>query len=87
MDFKTDLPVEDVDRVIDAPEGPDALESIPTEQRPFENWASSAARYEWQDSYGDVAPKVPELENVLFGEMDLRGSTGLDFEGFVSLNR
>jgi len=29
-------------------------------------WASSAAKYEWNDEYGDVAPRVPELEAMLF---------------------
>jgi len=85
MDFKTELPDQDsdVDQVIDAPEGADALESVPPEQKPVGDWASSAARYEWADSYGDVAPRVPELEEILFEELDLRGNTGLDFDGLV----
>jgi len=29
-------------------------------------WAHNAARYEWLEEYGDVGPKVPELENQLF---------------------
>jgi ATP-dependent RNA helicase DDX3X len=29
-------------------------------------WASSAAKYEWLDEYGDVAPRIPELEAQLF---------------------
>jgi len=29
-------------------------------------WGSTAARYEWSDEYGDVAPKFPELERQLF---------------------
>ncbi|RPB26525.1 DEAD-domain-containing protein, partial [Terfezia boudieri ATCC MYA-4762] len=47
---------------------------------PVGDWASSAARYEWDDSYGNVAPKLPELEEILFEELDLRGNTGLDFD-------
>lgn len=29
-------------------------------------WASGAAKYEWQDEYGDLAPELPELERHLF---------------------
>lgn len=29
-------------------------------------WAHNAARYEWKEEYGDVAPRVPELEQRLF---------------------
>jgi hypothetical protein len=29
-------------------------------------WASSAAKYEWLEEYGDVAPRIPELEAQLF---------------------
>lgn len=86
MDFKSNFPegnINDVDQIIDAPEGDNAVESIPDDQRPAVDWASSAARYEWQDSYGDVAPKLPDLEILLFGDRELRGNTGLDFEGLV----
>ncbi|KAK3064680.1 hypothetical protein LTS18_004941, partial [Coniosporium uncinatum] len=31
-------------------------------------WGSTAARYEWSDEYGDVAPRVPELEQQLFND-------------------
>jgi len=31
-------------------------------------WGSTAARYEWSDEYGDVAPKVPALEQQLFND-------------------
>ncbi|MCJ1313536.1 hypothetical protein MMC25_007215 [Agyrium rufum] len=30
-------------------------------------WGSTAARYEWQDEYGDVGPAFPALEAQLFG--------------------
>jgi hypothetical protein len=28
--------------------------------------AAQAVRYEWKDEYGDVGPKIPELEAILF---------------------
>lgn len=57
----------------------DVLETVPADEKSHSYWNSSAARYEWQDSFGDVAPKVPELEGMLFGEAELRGSTGREF--------
>lgn len=42
-------------------------------------WDGSARTYEWNDEYGDVGPKVPELEIELFGEKGNRQKTGLDF--------
>ena len=91
MDSKPDNSVaphgNDTDQVIDAPEGdPEGaleteveLETVPTEDKSHSYWNSSAARYEWLDSFGDVAPRVPELESMLFGEAELRGSTGREF--------
>ena len=29
-------------------------------------WASNARRYEWKEEYGDVAPRIEELEQELF---------------------
>ena len=29
-------------------------------------WAANAARYEWKEEYGEVGPRVPELEERLF---------------------
>ena len=29
-------------------------------------WAANAAKYEWNDEYGDVGPKNPHLEEQLF---------------------
>jgi hypothetical protein len=44
-----------------------------TEEEAFEDsydispkWAANARRYEWKDEYGDVAPRIPELEEELF---------------------
>ncbi|KAF2773871.1 DEAD-domain-containing protein [Teratosphaeria nubilosa] len=31
------------------------------------DWAGAAPVYEWHGEYGDVAPRVPELEGLLFG--------------------
>ena len=31
-------------------------------------WGANAAKYEWNDTYGDVGPKVPELEEILFND-------------------
>lgn len=44
----------------------------------------NARVYEWSDEYGDVVPRVPELEDELFGVPDKRHSrTGLDFSKYV----
>ena len=39
-------------------------------------WAANAAKYEWSDEYGDVGPKHPQLEDMLFRNADInrRGS-------------
>jgi len=31
------------------------------------DWFATAKVYEWKGEYGDVGPKVPELEKILFG--------------------
>ncbi|GJC82897.1 ATP-dependent RNA helicase ded1 [Colletotrichum liriopes] len=44
------------------------------------DWEGNGAIYEWNDDYGDVGPKFPELELALFGDPDTRRDhTGLDF--------
>ncbi len=40
--------------------------------------AASAEIYAWDDEYGDVGPKIPQLELELFGKTESRGQ-GLDF--------
>lgn len=30
------------------------------------DWGHKAGRYEWNEEYGDVAPRIPELEKQLF---------------------
>ena len=47
-------------------------------------WASSARRYEWQDEYGVVAPRMPDLEKILFHDPHIM-RVGAKFEGFVLL--
>jgi ATP-dependent RNA helicase DDX3X len=42
------------------------------------DWASNAAKYEWNDEYGDVGPAFPELEAQLFGG-EHRMRTGIEF--------
>lgn len=32
-----------------------------------DTWGASGHRYEWLEEYGDVGPKVPELELMLYG--------------------
>ena len=34
-------------------------------------WAANAAKYEWNDEFGDVGPKHEELEEMLFGDEHL----------------
>ena len=42
----------------------EALKQVYTNDVPI--WAASATKYEWKDEYGDVAPRIPELELQLF---------------------
>ena len=42
-------------------------------------WASNAKKYEWSDEFGDVGPRVPELERILFGDPD-QPERGVDFD-------
>lgn len=41
-------------------------------------WAANAAKYEWSDEYGDVAPAFKLLEDELFNN-ELINRTGLEF--------
>ena len=42
--------------------------------------ADGAARiYQWDEDYGDVGPRFPDLELELFGDPNDRQRTGLDF--------
>lgn len=42
-------------------------------------WAAKAAKYEWNDEYGDVGPANPDLEQMLFHN-DLINRTGLKMD-------
>lgn len=44
-----------------------ALESDQPQGDPS-TWFANAAKYEWDDDYGDVGPKHEALENILFGD-------------------
>lgn len=37
-----------------------------TEQSEIPEWAAKAAKYEWNDEFGDVGPPNKELEDMLF---------------------
>lgn len=41
-------------------------------------WAANAAKYEWSDEYGDVAPAFKTLEDELFNNEHIN-RTGLEF--------
>lgn len=43
-----------------------------------QDWASNAAKYEWDEDYGDVGPAFPDLEKQLFGG-EHRMRTGIEF--------
>ncbi|GKT62333.1 DEAD/DEAH box helicase [Colletotrichum tofieldiae] len=50
------------------------------------DWEGNGAIYEWNDDYGDVGPKFPELELALFGDPDTRRDhTGLDFSAISTV--
>jgi ATP-dependent RNA helicase DDX3X len=38
----------------------------PSDSVDLPSWASNAVKYEWQDEWGDVGPRVAELEAELF---------------------
>ncbi|OOQ85086.1 ATP-dependent RNA helicase DED1 [Penicillium brasilianum] len=59
-------------------------EPVPFHYENFTNkdstdWASTAARYEWKDEYGDIGPRNEDLETQLFGE-DYKCRVGVRFE-------
>ncbi|KAA8645800.1 hypothetical protein EYZ11_011205 [Aspergillus tanneri] len=39
---------------------------VPSPERQLPEWAAKAAKYEWNDEYGDIGPKNEELEEMLF---------------------
>ncbi|KAF1854885.1 hypothetical protein Lal_00008680 [Lupinus albus] len=51
-----------------------------------QQWGCNARAYAWQDEYGDVGPKYPELELELFGDPTTRHDrVGLDFSQIESI--
>lgn len=47
----------------------DGADAVPdAELVPLPPWAHSAVKYEWIDEYGEVAPRVADLEATLFNE-------------------
>lgn len=49
-----------------------------------DTYDGSAPIYQWDDEYGDVGPKIEQLELELFGDPATRHErTGLDFRRFV----
>lgn len=71
----------DYERYKEPPRDPDAPRGQPQGE-----WAASQLRYEWNEEYGDVAPRHDELEKMLFGpppedtpEMSAIGGSGAQF--------
>ncbi|KAM0356179.1 hypothetical protein ACHAPU_000574 [Fusarium lateritium] len=53
---------------------------------PDQTWGCNARAYAWQDEYGDVGPKFPDLELDLFGDPATRHDRkGLDFSCIESI--
>ncbi|KAF5670610.1 ATP-dependent RNA helicase [Fusarium heterosporum] len=53
---------------------------------PDQTWGCNVRTYEWQDEYGDIGPKYPELELDLFGDPATRHDRkGLDFSCIESI--
>lgn len=53
-----------------------SVHAVPGDPFLSAEWAINAARYEWNDEYGDLGPKIPELEAMLFGETEHAGQVG-----------
>ena len=47
-------------------------------------WAGSAPMYEWKGEYGDVGPRFPDIEAILFGSGDDTGTGVINFEKYFS---
>jgi ATP-dependent RNA helicase DDX3X len=58
-----------------APGGP--VEGEANNEAP--EWASNAAKYEWNEEYGDIGPPNPELEEMLFHN-EYINRVGIKFE-------
>lgn len=42
------------------------------------DWAANAAKYEWDEEYGDIGPEHEELKQMLFGD-EHKMAKGVDF--------
>jgi ATP-dependent RNA helicase DDX3X len=47
-------------------------EPVPDETRDSAPWLSDAAVYQWDDEFGDVGERNPELEKMLFEDTNLQ---------------
>jgi ATP-dependent RNA helicase DDX3X len=91
LNTEQNTPVQNGDAQPEPPKGYDASRGRWTEPQAIDytsmaagndaqTWGCNARAYAWQDEYGDVGPKYPELELELFGEPHTRHErTGLDF--------
>ena len=59
--------------------------SGPTFTSEIISWGANAAKYEWKDDYGDVAPRIPELEKLLFGD-EFHQRTGNQLDVLTSID-
>ena len=48
------------------------------------SWAHNAVKYEWQEDFGDVGPKIPELEEQLF-RSEFLNRKGLKFDDLCAI--
>jgi len=44
------------------------------------NWEHNARVYQWDGDEGDIGPENPELESILFGRPEERGTQGINFQ-------
>ncbi|KAL4975182.1 P-loop containing nucleoside triphosphate hydrolase protein [Aspergillus desertorum] len=54
------------------------------DEQPVPGWAANAAKYEWNEEYGDVGPENPHLEDQLF-RSEFINRTGLKIENFQNI--
>ena len=49
-----------------------------------QGWAHNAVKYEWKEDYGEVGPKIPELEEQLF-RSEFLNRKGLKFDTLCAI--
>lgn len=60
-------------------------QGLPSGLHSGESWAGNAPIYEWKGEYGDVGPRFPDIEAMLFGNEE--ADTGvIDFQKYGSLS-